>query len=189
MLRPTILFGLLLTLTPAGVAHAQHDQHAPAHAPDREALIRNALSAAPLSVAEHAAVMLPSGEELRAGTNGYVCMPDDPAVPNNAPMCLDAPWLELIDAWMNRRQPKVTGMGISYMLQGDMPVSNVDPFATAPTPQNAWIQAGPPHIMIVTPDLASLDVISTDPANGGPWVMWKGTPYAHIMVPAVPMHH
>ena len=22
-----------------------------------------------------------------------------------------------------------------------------------------------------------------DPENGGPYVMWKGTPYAHIMVP------
>jgi hypothetical protein len=28
--------------------------------------------------------------------------------------------------------------------------------------------------------LASLP---TDPNNGGPWVMWKGTKYAHIMVP------
>ncbi len=24
---------------------------------------------------------------------------------------------------------------------------------------------------------------STDPHNGGPYVMWKGTPYAHLMVP------
>jgi len=23
----------------------------------------------------------------------------------------------------------------------------------------------------------------TDPKSGGPWVMWKGTPYAHVMVP------
>jgi len=28
-----------------------------------------------------------------------------------------------------------------------------------------------------------LDAFSTDPKNGGPWVMWKGTPYAHLMVP------
>ena len=25
--------------------------------------------------------------------------------------------------------------------------------------------------------------LSTDPHNGGPYVMWKGTPYAHIMIP------
>jgi hypothetical protein len=37
--------------------------------------------------------------------------------------------------------------------------------------------------MIVVPDLKSLDGISTDPHNGGPYVMYKGTPYAHIMAP------
>ncbi|MDX1495042.1 MAG: hypothetical protein R3253_13320 [Longimicrobiales bacterium] len=153
---------------------------------DRAALIRNALSAAPPSVAEHATVALPTGETLRAGSNGYVCMPDDPNVPNNSPMCLDEPWLELIDAWMNQREPQVTSMGVSYMLQGDMPVSNVDPFATEATPDNAWIQSGPPHIMVVIPDAAALEGLPTDPHNGGPWVMWKGTPYAHIMIPTVP---
>jgi hypothetical protein len=28
-----------------------------------------------------------------------------------------------------------------------------------------------------------LDAFPTDPKSGGPWVMWKGTPYAHLMVP------
>jgi hypothetical protein len=182
MVRSTVLFGFGFVLT-FGAPDALFSQQANR---DTEDLIRNALSAAPPAVAAHAAVMLPTGETLREGTNGYTCIPDDPAVPNNAPMCLDDPWLELIDAWLNRRQPRVTRMGISYMLQGDMPVSNVDPFATAPSPDNAWIQAGPPHLMILTPDPATLEGIPTDPENGGPWVMWKGTPYAHLMVPTVP---
>ena len=37
--------------------------------------------------------------------------------------------------------------------------------------------------MIVVPNLASLAGISTDPNNGGPYVMYAGTPYAHIMAP------
>lgn len=37
--------------------------------------------------------------------------------------------------------------------------------------------------MIVVPDLKSLAGMSTDPANGGPYVMFAGTPYAHIMAP------
>ena len=180
MIRSTILSFLIALATAPGVALAQGDSSG------RAALVHNALSAAPPSVAAHAAVVLPTGETLREGTNGYTCMPDDPAVPNNAPMCLDASWQELIDAWMTRRQPRVTRMGISYMLQGDIPVSNTDPFATAPTPDNAWIQAGPPHLMIVMPDPSMLEGYSTDPANGGPWVMWKGTAYAHLMVPTVP---
>jgi hypothetical protein len=28
--------------------------------------------------------------------------------------------------------------------------------------------------------------ISDDPKSGGPYVMWKGTTYAHIMVPVGP---
>lgn len=146
-------------------------------------LIANALSAATPAIASHATVMGHDGRELRRGSNGWVCMPDMPDVPNNTPMCLDAPWREMIDAWMHKRTPSVTRMGFGYMLQGDLPVSNVDPFATAPTTTNQWIQAGAPHIMVIVPDERLLENVSTDPKNGGPFVMWKGTPYAHIMLP------
>ena len=101
-------------------------------------------------------------------------------------MCLDDAWREVIDAWMHQRMPNISHVGISYMLQGDLPVSNTDPFATAPTPDNQWIQEGVPHIMVVVPDPYLLEGLSTDPHNGGPWVMWKGTPYAHIMIPTIP---
>jgi hypothetical protein len=37
--------------------------------------------------------------------------------------------------------------------------------------------------MVIVPDLALLEGIPTDPKTGGPFIMWKGTPYAHIMVP------
>jgi hypothetical protein len=38
-------------------------------------------------------------------------------------------------------------------------------------------------MMIVVPDVKALDGISTDPSNGGPYVMYASTPYAHIMAP------
>ena len=59
-------------------------------------------------------------------------------------------------------------------------VSNADPFATAPTEDNDWVREGP-HLMILVPDSAALDGLSTDPKDSV-YVMWKGTPYAHIMV-------
>lgn len=37
--------------------------------------------------------------------------------------------------------------------------------------------------MIITPDKHLLDTLPTDPYYGGPYVMWKGTPYEHIMIP------
>jgi hypothetical protein len=111
-------------------------------------------------------------------------MPDMPDVPNDTPMCLDAPWRGFIEAWMAKKTPNVSRVGFGYMLQGDMPVSNVDPFATAPTATNQWLANGGPHVMLLVPDAKLLDGLPTDPANGGPFVMWKGTPYAHVMVPA-----
>jgi hypothetical protein len=143
-----------------------------------------ALSAAPADIAANAAVVEVGADgqmkELRAGTNGWVCMAH-PEV-----MCLDAQWQEWADAWMNKREPKVSAVGIGYMLQGDTGASNTDPFATEQTPDNQWVVT-PAHIMVLTPDAAQLDALPTDPFNGGPWVMWKGTPYAHIMVPTEPM--
>lgn len=148
------------------------------------ALIADAERAAPASISRHATIVDHQGAVLREGSNGWVCMPDMTDVPNDSPMCLDAPWREVIDAWMNRREPRITRMGFGYMLQGDLPTSNIDPFATAPTADNQWLQNGGPHVMIVLPQPTLLDGLPTDPANGGPWVMWKGSPYAHIMVPA-----
>jgi hypothetical protein len=37
--------------------------------------------------------------------------------------------------------------------------------------------------MIIVPDIKILEGISDDPNNGRPYVMWKGTPYVHIMIP------
>jgi len=44
-----------------------------------------------------------------------------------------------------------------------------------------FIKEGP-HLMIIVPR-EMLQGITDDPHAGGPYVMWKDTPYAHIMVP------
>ena len=71
------------------------------------------------------------------------------------------------------------------MLAGDGGASNTDTYAEGETKDNQWIVEGP-HLMIIMPDNALLDSLPTDPYAGGPYVMWKGTPYAHIMVPVGP---
>lgn len=152
---------------------------------DTAALVRSALSAAPPSVAKGATVVDHKNNVLRKGTNGWTCMPDDPSVPNNTPMCLDAPWLDFIGALMGKRPPQIAGIGIGYMLQEDMPVSNIDPFAAGPSASNQWLVNGGPHVMLVVPDTTLLTTLSADPDRGVPWVMWRGTPYAHVMIPAV----
>ena len=147
-------------------------------------LIANALSAAPASVAAGATVIGHDGRVLRKGTSDWVCMPDIPSLPNDSPMCLDAQARAVVDAWVNKRDVTVTQVGFGYALQGGWPVSNTDPFAAAPTATNHWHQNRGPHVIVFLPDPRLLEGVSTDPTNDGPYVMWKGTPYAHIMVPA-----
>ena len=71
--------------------------------------------------------------------------------------------------------------GLAYMLQGGSDASNTDPFATAPAPGEEWVTS-PPHVMILLPGEIDLTAYSTDHAAGGPYVMWAGTPYEHIMM-------
>ena len=145
-----------------------------------------AVSAGPAAITKDAAVVdmmdMSSHEhkQLRAGTNGWVCYAME-----NTPMCLDKEWQTWAEAWMGKTEPKINGTGIAYMLRGDNGASNTDPYATAPTPDNQWVIT-PSHIMALYQDRKLLDFFPTDPKNGGPWVMWKGTPYAHVMVPVAP---
>jgi hypothetical protein len=152
--------------------------------PDKQAKIREALSAAPPDVAKTAKVMDWDGTVLKEGTGAYTCYPTPPQFRKvgKEPMCMDHTWMAWADAWQNKKPFKADQVGIAYMLTGDTGASNTDPYADAPTSNNQWVVSGP-HIMLLAPDLAQLEGLSTDPNNGGPFVMWKGTPYAHIMVP------
>jgi hypothetical protein len=153
-----------------------------ASASDKDAMLKDALSAAPESIGKNATVMDWEGNTLQEGSNGYTCFPTPPTLDGIAPMCLDGPWAKWADAWMNKKPFKAETVGVSYMLAGDGGASNIDPYAESETPDNDWIVEGP-HLMIIVPDAAALEGISTDPHNGGPYVMWKGTDYAHIMIP------
>jgi hypothetical protein len=125
-------------------------------------------------------------KQLRAGTNGWTCMlvPGGPGVTDA--MCMDKAWSGWADAYMAKKNPQVNTLGIAYMLHGDHGGSNTDPFAMKPIATNQWVVA-PPHIMVLVPDVKLLDSLPTDPHSGGAWVMWKGTPYAHVMVPLAPV--
>jgi hypothetical protein len=159
----------------------------PAAAQDKDALIKNALAAAPPEIAKTATVKDNKGNLLRQGTGKYTCFPYEGGL--TAAMCADAEWLAWGDAYMMQKKDyKPKSFGLAYMLAGDPKgdgSSNIDPFATKPTPDNQWVTEGP-HVMILVPDQAMLEGISTDPNSGVPYVMWKGTPYAHIMMPVGP---
>ncbi len=150
--------------------------------------IQNAMSAAPEAVANEAAVMdwgaTPDAQptQLRAGTNGWTCFTDIPSSPGNDPMCVDQNFMAWAVAWMGHTKPEMKGVGFGYMLQGGSDASNTDPFKMAPDSGQPWVDTGP-HVMMVTPNVAGLAGLPTDHSSGAPYIMWQGTPYAHVMLP------
>lgn len=151
-----------------------------AHAGDKDAMIASAESAGPPSVTANATIKALDGSVLRKGSNGYTCYPQQETM---GPMCNEATWDALIEALMNKREFEADQLSVSYMLAGEgtaLGVSNSDPYATKPDKSDDWVKEGP-HLMIVVPDRAMLEGLSTDP-NDPVYVMWKDTPYAHIMV-------
>ena len=144
-----------------------------------------AMSAGPAEIAKNATIMdmtvsNAKPKQLRTGTNGWVCY-----ALIDGPMCLDKEWQKWLEAWMSKSELKIEGTGIGYMLQGDKGMSNTDPYAKGATATNQWVVA-PPHVMVLYQDPKMLEAYPMDPKSGGPWVMWKGTPYAHLMVPVSP---
>jgi hypothetical protein len=145
-----------------------------------EELIAEAESAAPSLIAKSAAIKTMDGRVIREGSNGWTCYPGTEMA---GPMCNEPPWDALMAAVMSKTTPRIDKLSVSYMLAGDgdaKGVSNVDPYATEPTADNQWIKEGP-HLMIAVPGPALLRGLSSDPKDPV-YVMWKDTPYAHIMV-------
>jgi hypothetical protein len=168
---------LALSLPAAQLAQADGDAD----------IIKNAESAAPAAVAAGATIHAFGADgkmrTLREGTNGFWCMPDDPSTPGDDPMCGDANSMEWVMAWMGKTVPPKGKVGLIYMLAGGSDASNSDPYGTAPSDSNNWIKTGR-HIMIMN----AMDTMVGYPADAKPdtskpYVMWNGTPYAHLMVP------
>jgi hypothetical protein len=145
--------------------------------------IKSAMSAGPASISANATILDWQMKVLREGTNGWTCLPDNSATEGNDPWCVNEPWLGFLKAYATKTSPTYTNVGIAYMLVGDSPVSNTDPYATAPTDANNWVTGVRGHLMVLLPDASQLKSFSTDHRNGGPWVMWPDTPYAHLMIP------
>jgi hypothetical protein len=187
---------LLLTVAALGCAQDSSEKAATADTAEKESAMTQpdptdriavAMSAAPASIASAATIMDfdATGKlvQLRAGTNGWLCIADDtPAAPGDSPDCLDQTWQAWFEAYEQKKVPKISGVGLAYMLQGSLSPSNTDPFAEKPAPGSDWMKDGP-HVMVILPDPAQLDTYSSDHTSGKPYVMYKGTPYAHLMMP------
>lgn len=150
-----------------------------------EEYIRSAVEGAPDRISARAAVVRlePGGKatELRKGTNGFTCalLPDE----SLAPVCADDQgWRWLVAAFSNKPKPDNTQPGIAYMAKGGLHFETAQgKIVMQATPDTRKVDE-PPHWMILWPVDPAKTALPTKPNAGGSYVMFEGTPFAHLMI-------
>lgn len=152
----------------------------------QEEQVKLALSAAPASIAKDAAVMLPGEDgklvEVKKGTNGFTCIPTVNNRPDPDPMCFDAAVGQWVDALQNKKEkPGNQVPGISYMARGGYHWEKNGKVLMNEEP-GAKLVKEPPHWMMMWPFTSQETKLPAMPNPSGVWIMFDGTPYAHLMV-------
>jgi hypothetical protein len=181
-----ITFGLLFGTTKVGSAARAFGVTPAGNDESVQAKIARAESAGPEKIAKTARVVDndAQGHErvLREGDNGFTCMPGNPKVVGEPPMCVDGPSLQwFADAKAHKPKPTNTVPGITYMLAGATQRSDSDPNDTTSPP----IQVGP-HWMIMWPFDPKTTGLPTMHGDSGAYIMWAGSPYAHLHIMGKP---
>jgi hypothetical protein len=132
--------------------------------------IASAMQAGPKFVTQNATVLdwpsSPGGEfrVLRAGTNGWTCLPGRPGAAHEEPGCFDQIFLQFMKDSMAGHTRNVQGVGISYMYGGFW----------VPNKSHAMGSGNEfhvgPHIMIIGLDQKILQTMNHDGSNGEPYV-------------------
>jgi len=158
-------------------------QNSPTDASDTtQAKIARAMSAGPTDFARSARIVDTDAQGnmvvLREGSNGFTCMPGNPKVIGEPPMCADAASMQwAADFKAHKPKPTNTTPGITYMLAGATQRSDSDPYDKT----SEAITVGP-HWMIMWPFDPKTTGLPTMHKPTGAYIMWAGSPYAHVHV-------
>jgi hypothetical protein len=161
---------LIMSVTnPPGAAHAQTADHSSTTNGDETT---QAKWARIVDTGAHGTVV------LREGNNEFTCMPGSPQAVGEPPMCADAEAMQWsADFKAHKAKPTNTEPGIIYMLAGATQRSDTDPYDTTSQP----IPIGP-HWMIMWPFDPKTSGLPTTHKPTGAYIMWAGSPYAHLHV-------
>jgi hypothetical protein len=144
-----------------------------------------ALRAAPAHIANEAGIMVYSADgkltETKKSSNGFTCIPTVMNLPDPDPMCMDA----AVQQWMtdlmnNAPKPTNTVPGIAYMAVGGSHYEKDGKVVMSG--DGAKIVKEPPHWMVMWPFDAAATKLPTAPNPSGVYIMFDGSPYAHLMV-------
>jgi hypothetical protein len=172
-----LVFLLLMTAAVACV------QMSGAHKSQSDAeKIASALNSGPKFVTNNATVLdwptSPGGEfrVVRAGTNGWSCLPGAPGAAHDEPGCFDQVFLKFIKDSMAGRTPNVQSVGISYMYAGKWV-----PNKSHATGSGREFRVGP-HVMILGLDQKLLQGMNQDGSNGQPYANHLDGPHSELFL-------
>lgn len=180
------LSGALVSLALAAQSYVAANVQQAQGDPSIQTKIASALSAGPEQITKDATIAevdaAGTKHVLRTGTNGWVCIPGDPNSVANPPVCEDKPSQDW-DYAFRHHLPKPTNAvpGITYMLAGAEQRSDSDPSDKTSPP----VKIGP-HWMIMWPFDPKTTGLPTHHKPTGAYIMWAGTPYAHVHVMGTP---
>jgi hypothetical protein len=144
--------------------------------------IERAMSAGPDNISKSARIIDKDAQAnkvvLREGSSSFTCMPGNPNVIGDPPMCADAASMQWASDF-SAHKPKPTNNvpGITYMLAGATQRSDSDPYDKTSPP----ITVGP-HWMIMWPFDPKATGLPIHHRDTGAYIMWAGSPYAHVHV-------
>ncbi len=144
-----------------------------------------ALSAAPARIAREAGVMIYGSDgkltEARKSANGFTCVPTVMNLPEPDPMCMDAAAQQwLTDITNQAPKPSNTVPGIAYMARGGSHFEKDGKVVMSG--DGAKVVKEPPHWMVMWPFDPAATKLPTTPNPSGSYIMFEGSPYAHLMV-------
>ena len=132
--------------------------------------ITSAMQAGPKFVTQSATVLdyptSPDGEYrvLRAGTNGWTCLPGYAGAAHDEPGCFNQVFLQFIKDSTAGLTPNVQRIGISYMYGGKWVLNKSHAMGS-----DAEFHVGP-HIMIIGLDQKTMQTWNHDASTGEPYV-------------------
>lgn len=148
--------------------------------------IRLAMSAAPEPIARNAAIIAidTAGTlvTIKEGTNQFTCLPDLPDTPKADPVCADQNAKQFLTSMLKSEpNPANKAPGVAYMANGGQHWER-DGKVLMKEEAGAELVDEPPHWMITWPFDPKTTGLPTQPNEGGVYIMFDGTPYAHLMI-------
>lgn len=150
-----------------------------------------AQTAAPSHISKDATIMVYGDDgklvEAKKGSNGFTCIPAIENAPEPDPVCMDPAVQQWASDFLSGApKPTNTVPGVAYMAKGGYHWMK-DGKALLKEEPGAKLVKEPAHWMIIWAFQAEAAKLPTHPNPGGAWIMFEGTPYAHLMIYQDPM--